>query len=298
MLKAQKYSEWAPTAWALHMVLQMMGKTKLALSYPEPEWNHSLLELTPEGFTTGVIPSGGNNFSISINLRASNVSILGVNGESYGFSLQDSKSVSGYFASFNYMLDCINVEADISPIPQEVADQTPFDKQGEQLEWDQKSALNYLYSCHLAHNAIQCFVAPLRCKKINPKLFWGTYDLTAILFSGKDAPYDKKGYIEEAAFDEQLVECGFWPGDPGRDQPTYFALSYPMDSKKYTSGMVRPPEATYDETAAEFFLSLSDVLKSDSPFNTVKDFFTDAFTAYAENNWENLDWFKQPLTIR
>ena len=35
---AMPYAEWAPTKKTLHMVAQMLGKARLALAPPQPEW--------------------------------------------------------------------------------------------------------------------------------------------------------------------------------------------------------------------------------------------------------------------
>jgi hypothetical protein len=38
---ALDYAEWAPTKKTLHMVAQMLGKARLAVSPPQPEWLHA-----------------------------------------------------------------------------------------------------------------------------------------------------------------------------------------------------------------------------------------------------------------
>ena len=40
---ALPYEEWAPTKKTLHMCAQMLGKTRLALAPPQPEWLHACL---------------------------------------------------------------------------------------------------------------------------------------------------------------------------------------------------------------------------------------------------------------
>ena len=297
MIKAQNYSEWKKTAWALHMILQMMGKTKLALSYPEPGWNHALLHITPNGYTTGLIPYGSKSFSVDIDLRTSIVSLHSANGEFSGFTLQDNKSVSSYFASYNYLLDSMGFEVDITSTPQEVSDTTSFDKQTQRLEWDQKSALNYLYANQFAHNAISRFTASFRGKKISPGLFWATYDMTGILFSGKEAGDSGKREMGKPLFAEQRIEFGFWPGDPRWDKPALFAVSYPPDEKTYADDMVQPKEATYNHDYAEFFLPLEAVLQYEDPMAETVRFFEDAFSTYSKENWEDLNWFTKPLEV-
>ena len=65
---ALPYEEWAPTKKTLHMVTQMLGKAKLALSPPQPQWLHARLFLDARGFTTGPMPYGSNVVSMGIDV--------------------------------------------------------------------------------------------------------------------------------------------------------------------------------------------------------------------------------------
>ena len=55
---ALPYAEWAPTKKTLQMCAQMLGKARVALSPPQPEWLHTALYLDGRGFTTGAMPFG------------------------------------------------------------------------------------------------------------------------------------------------------------------------------------------------------------------------------------------------
>ena len=65
---ALPYAEWAPTKKTLHMVAQMVGKTRLALAPSEAEWLGACLYLDPRGFTTGAIPFGTDVVSCRIDV--------------------------------------------------------------------------------------------------------------------------------------------------------------------------------------------------------------------------------------
>jgi hypothetical protein len=65
------YEEWAPTKKTLHMVSQMIGKAKLALVPPQPEWLHARLGLDGHGFTTGPLPYGSRVATIGIDVFTS-----------------------------------------------------------------------------------------------------------------------------------------------------------------------------------------------------------------------------------
>ena len=51
------YRDWADTLDTVHMVVQILGKVRVALSPKEPEWAHITLYVSPRGLTTGPVPS-------------------------------------------------------------------------------------------------------------------------------------------------------------------------------------------------------------------------------------------------
>ena len=65
---ALPYEEWAPTRKALHLYAQMLGKLKLALNPPLPEWLHASLALDARGLATGPLAQGGRVVEAGIDL--------------------------------------------------------------------------------------------------------------------------------------------------------------------------------------------------------------------------------------
>ena len=53
---ALPYEDWRETKDTLHMYMQVLGKLRLALSPPEPQWGHVPLYVTARGLTTSPIP--------------------------------------------------------------------------------------------------------------------------------------------------------------------------------------------------------------------------------------------------
>lgn len=296
MITARKFSEWADTATTLHMILQMMGKVKLGRMHAQPEWNHALLQLTPNGFTTGLIPHGDSSFDISFDLRASVVSARCTTGLTASFPVHDTQSVSAYYAAFMEMLAHIGHETKINRTPQEMTITTPFDEQTQAHAYDIAAAWDYYDTCVFAHNALLQFASPFRGKKILPTMFWGTFDMTTVLFSGVEHPFPGKGLIEQVAFDEQFVEFGFWPGDPNADDPSFFVLPYPFLEKDLSGEKVSPKEAFYSTAKKEFFLSLKDVLSHENPAEVLRQFCEDTFRVVAKaEDWPSVEWFTKPL---
>ncbi|HBU12483.1 MAG TPA: hypothetical protein DEB31_07070 [Clostridiales bacterium] len=297
-MKALKYSEWTETAHILHMVFQMMGKVKLVKLRAQPEWSHVLIYPTAKGFSTGLIPDGGRSFTISLHIGDAMVYAHSTDGAVAGFPLRGRASVSEYYQNFTRMLAHINHTAKFSSKPQEVPDTTPFEAQATKYDFDRGAAEVYFENCIFAHNALLDFASPFRGKKILPALFWGTFDMTAVLFAGVDQPFPGKGVIEKSAFDEKLMEFGFWPGDAVVEEPNFFVLPYPFVQTPISTENVTPKEAVFSTEKKEFFLPLKDVLRYGDPAGTVKQFCRDAFAAVCKaESWQGVEWFTKPLLI-
>ena len=296
-MKVYKYSEWSQTAETLHMILQMIGKVKLALLPAQPEWAQVLLTPMARGFTSGFIFDGENGFDIYVDLYASKVVAHCIDGRVSGFDLRNNTSVSEYYSDFMQMLKDVSCEPKILTIPQEVGYDTRFEKQTEKRDYNAAQAQSYFENCMFAYHALLEFVSPYRCKKILPSLFWGTFDMTTALYSGVPKPFGGGHIIEEVAFAEQLIEFGFWPGDPSTDDPMFFVMSYPFLEKDLTNTHITPKEAFFSNQKKEYFLPLKDVLLHDNPVDVVKQFCQDAFAVLAkEEDWPNMEWFCKPVS--
>lgn len=297
-MNLRKYSEWQPTADRMHMILQMMGKTKLHKMPPQPEWSHTLLSISSTGFTTGLIPDGNASFEVSLNLVAKRVEIYCTSGSTACFSIGGNKSTADDYKAYMNTLDYLKHPCPINPIPQEYYSNTPFNKMTEPCIFDGEAAIDYLNCCELVYKSLLSFSSHYRGKKIQPTLFWGTFDLTTVLFTGDDMPFSGEGIIEKVAFDERFIEFGFWPGDTAADDPALFVLPYPFLEQDLPSEDVSPKEAWFSPEAKEYFLKLSDVLSYENPQQIIVDFYNDAFKKLiAVEQWENVAWFEKPLLI-
>lgn len=295
-MQMQNYSQWRDTAKTLHSVSQMLGKVKLERMRAQPEWQQVILPLTAQGFTTGLIPFGQHGYSLDIDVFDGLVTLRCTDGKKASFSLEEKECVSKCYSAFLEMLKELNFGTEINPIPQEMAEIIPFYDDHKARPWNRDQAVRFFEMCVFAHNAIQNFIAPFRGKKVQPQLFWGTFDVTGILFSGKEAPFDGGGIIEKVAFDEMFIEYGFWPGDDTVDGPSFFALPYLFLETDLTGKPLRTGKAVYSTAKKEYFLSLEDALSYPDPEKAVQEFFEDSFRIVTEaQGWENLDWFTKPL---
>jgi hypothetical protein len=295
-MKVRKYSEWQDTAIIVHVVTQMMGKVKLSRMEPQPEWGHVLLDLTAGGFTTGLIPYGDKSFEIEYDILESKVKAQGIDGRESGFSLGGVASISEYYGEFKRMLADVMCETEIYTMPQEMALKTHFHEDIGKRVYDADAARDFYRACVFAYEGISKFVSSYRGKKFMPRYFWGTFDTTGVLFAGREQPWPYDGLVEAGAFDEQMMELGFWPGDEAFDDPAFYVLTYPFPQKDYTDAGIRPDKAWFGKEKSEFFFKLEDVLGYGDPDAALQDFLKSGYEIFTRGEgWPDVEWYEKPL---
>jgi hypothetical protein len=194
------------------------------------------------------------------------------------------------------MLERISVPTEIVTRPQEMAHKIPFDEDKEARKYEAERAKGYFAMSLFAYSVLREFSARFRCKKINSRYFWGTFDTTTVLFGGEDKPFSGEGAIEKVAFAENLIEFGFWPGDEGVPSPMFFILPYPFATIAYSNSQIEPADAFYSAEKNEFFVSLEDILKHDDPKAALLSFFNSGYKAMTEGEkWKSLEWFEKKI---
>ena len=131
-----------------------------------------------------------------------------------------------------------------------------------------------------------------------PAYYFGTMDLTGIVYSCESAPFGMNKPISDHAFDERYFECGFWPGDVNYPRPAFYGLPYPFISDiKGNDHLIRPAMAIFKPEKKEFFLTLEDALAYDDPFDAVHQFLQSSFDIMQKvRPWQHLNWITTPLT--
>ncbi|MEG1617155.1 MAG: DUF5996 family protein [Bacteroidales bacterium] len=291
------FGEWKETAETLRLYLQMAGKVKLERCYPRPEWSHIRMYLTIDGLSTGIIPGDASPFSIHYNLRSHQVEFVS-GGGSEVIKLVDELSVQEFYRLFMDALKKIGSPTAIDTMPQEIAGAIDFTKDDVHYTYNPKAATQWLENMLFAYQGLLRFLAPFRGKVNTPAYYFGAMDLSCTVFSGESRPYPKENaVISKYAFDEALFECGFWPGDPHDQIPSFFALPYPFISSisPYETD-IWPKTAVFDSSKNEFFLNLKDVFNYPDPFNAVMEFCNSTFKiSQLIHPWDNIDWITRPL---
>ena len=293
-----KHSEWADTKFTLHLISQILGKLKLETAQQEPQWAHVGLNLTPDGFSTGLLFQKNMAFQLDVDICNSQI-LINVDGNVRSLELKSAKSIKAYFDEIMEALNSTGIRVTINPKPQEMAYKKNLNEDSTPLTFDQQQAMKGLRLFHLAQREQLKFVGPLRCRKMKPQLFWGTFDVSLLIVKNKMEPFPEDKIIEKAAFDEQMIEYGFWLGDDKVDVPTFFVLPYPFIYKDLNSATLKPKEAYYDPSLSEYFLGLENAVSSNGESHAIQEFFHSSFDILTQElQWEKTSHYFIPLKMK
>lgn len=297
-MELMKHSEWKETKLTLHLLSQILGKIRLETAQQEPQWAHVMLTLTVDGFSTGLLYYKDHVFQVDVDIRR-NVLTINVDGQEHSMSLQNGIPVKTYYEFIFQMLQHGGVSITINPRPQEMEVTALLSEDTVHYVYEPAQALKGLKLFHFAQREELKFVGPLRCRKVKPGLFWGTFDVSAIIIQNIAEPFPEDKPIEKAAFDEQFIEFGFWLGDEQTDTPSFFIMPYPFIYKELNTSSLEPEGAYYNSQVSEFFLPVSILMNSLSSNGSVQRFFHISFDILAEElKWKGHEYYKKPLLMK
>lgn len=222
------YKENKNEITTLQLISQILGKIKLEYGAQEPQWAHVILRITPSGFSTGLLRYNDSYFEIEVNL-IKNIIAIKTNEKDMNIKLENGKSISEYYQEIINTAATLGLPLSIQTTPQEMEWKKPFEDDVDYHHYSEVVARQILEWFQFAWDAQQQFIAPLRQRKVYPGLFWGNFDLSCIVIYNEFESFpDDSKVIARAAFDEHMVEFGFWLGDDNFEYPTFFTLPYPF----------------------------------------------------------------------
>lgn len=297
-LEVIRHSEWADTKFTLHLISQILGKIKLEAAQQEPQWAHVGLTVTANGFSTGTLFVENAVFQIDLDIRNSQIQV-NVDGDVQSVELKSSKSIKTYYEEILDALALRGIDLTINPKPQEMTYKRNLNEDPTPLSFHHQDAMKGLQLFQFALREQMKFVGPLRCRKVKPVLFWGTFDVSLLIIKDKMEPFPEDKVIEKAAFDEQMIEYGFWLGDEKVDVPTFFVLPYPFIFKELDNKSLKPSQAYFDKAVSEYFLDLESIVTSPDPSGTIQEFFHSTFQILMQElGWEDENHYFIPLKMK
>jgi len=275
------YDAWRETRDTLHMELQAIGKIRLALSPPEPQWAHVPLYVTARGLTTSPVPHpSGAVFDVDVDLLDHRVRVRTGDGRVEEIELR-ARPVAEFYADLVGALERAGVPVELSMLPSEVEDPIPFPEDTTHRSYDAPWVERFHRALLSTDAVMKEHRGRFRGKTTPVHFFWGALDLAVTRFSGRAAtPPPGAGEIYRLGGDAEQICGGWWPGSEQFGAPAFFAYAYPKPDG-IEDAPLRPGAARWDDALGEFVLPYDAVRAADDPRRTLLEFLESTYDAGA-----------------
>ena len=279
-------NEWGATLATLHRWTQIVGKVRMAHT---PWINHSWsvpLYVQARGLGTSLIPHVPNAYDMSFDFVDHELVIRCDDGRTTRIRLE-SKTTAHFYAEVVAALADMGIEPHIYPVPSEIADATPLDKDTENGTYNPDHAHALWKALVQAHRVFLAFRAAFLGKVSPVHFFWGSFDLAVTRFSGREAPPHPGGMpnfadeVAREAYSHEVTSLGFWPGNVENPDPIFYAYAYPSPDG-FAQAQVAPEAAMWLPTLGEFVLPYEAVRTAPDPDAALLAFAESTHAAAAE----------------
>jgi len=277
---------WRETCDTLHLCTQIVGKIRLALAPPEPEWAHVSLQVTSRGLTTTAMPLGDRTFAIDFDFVRHALDVVVSDGRALSIPLL-SRSVAAFYELLMGALKALDIDVRIWTMPVEIPQPTRFTEDTIHASYDPLYAHRFWQILVQVDSILKEHRAPYRRRHTPVQFFWGTFDLAYTRFSGRPATPPNESLIMREAMDSEEICAGFWPGDERFPEPAFWCYVYPKPAGNIERANLVPPLAAWNGTLGEFVLTYEDARTSGSPRRAIRDFFASTYEHCASlANWD------------
>jgi hypothetical protein len=289
---ALDFREWRDTALTLQLWLQVIGKTRLALT---PWLNHSWqvpFYVTARGLGTSLIPSGREAAEIEFDFIAHRLTGRSSSGAVATLPLKPMP-VADFYRHALALLGDLGVAAAIRPLPSEVPDAIAFADDQVHCSYDGDAVHRFWRVLLQADRLFKRFRTGFLGKASPVHLFWGGFDLAVTRFSGRRAPLHPGGIpglsdrVTREAYSHEVSSAGFWPGSDAFPRAAFYSYAYPQPEGFEKTTV--PDGAAFEPALGEFILPYDVVRVAADPDALVMDFLQATYAAAASLGSWNRD---------
>jgi len=276
-----EWEHWKDTADTLHMFMQIVGKTRLALTPLQNHWWNVPFYLTARGLSTSPMPApNGRLIDAEFDFLAHEVVFRTSLGEVRKIALS-ARPVAEFFREFFAALAALGVQVAIDPEPVEVANPIRCDLDTLHCSYDKDAAWRFWRVLVIADTLLKRFSTNFYGKISPVHFFWGSFDLAVTRFSGRKAP-PRPGAdrIQAEAYSHEVISAGFWPGNGGYGRAAFYAYAAPVPEG--LNKAVLQGKGAFNQTLGEFLLDYSDAQKTADPSAAVLRFLQETYSAAAD----------------
>ncbi|HUK22532.1 MAG TPA: DUF5996 family protein [Gemmatimonadales bacterium] len=285
--------EWQDTYATLHLLTQIVGKTRLALAPPQNHWWHVTLYLTSRGLTTSPMPYRDRNVEIEFDFI--DQQLVGRTSDGLVRTLPlVAQPVAEVYRAYRKLLDALGISVHIWTRPQESAGTIPFEQDTTHTAYDGAAAARCWRVLAEADRLLKQFRGRFLGKSSPSHFWWGSFDLACTRFSGAKAPPHPGGIpnlsdrVTREAYSHACISAGFWPGSMGTPvaEPAFYAYAYP-EPAGCAEAPISPGTGRYDVNFREWILPYDAARATPDPRQTVLDFFESTYeTAARLAQWD------------
>ena len=293
------YSSWTETRTTVHLILQIIGKTRLGLTARKNHWWFITIYISPRGFSTFTIPVNEGACSLEIELDVLNRAVIITHSEKgiVQIELQTGLSVAEFYKRFQKEIQKLDLNPKFIQRPYDMGIDKPFDQLDEYSSYDWDAIHKFWKLMQWNNSIFQEFSGRFYGKTCPVQIYWHHMDLAVTRFSGKKlVPMDKSARISDRdAYSHEQISFGFWIGDENVQEPAYYSYTYPSPDKIDAQPLMPSAASWIDSNGSPMaFLRYEDVRTSSDPRQAVLDFLESAYQAGARNaNW-NIEELKTP----
>jgi hypothetical protein len=285
------WEQWRDTAETLHMCMQIVGKTRLALTPRQNHWWNVPFYLTARGLTTSALPvDGGMLLDVEFDLLSHDVVCRVSSGAIARIPLRPVP-VAQFFVDFFKTLAGLGVLVHINPMPVEVANPIRCDLDTAHCSYDAEAVTRFWQTLRIADTLLKRFATNFYGKISPVHFFWGSFDLAVSRFNGKRAP-PRPGAdaIQAEAYSHEVISAGFWPGNGGYGRAAFYAYAAPVPEGLGNQSL--RGSGGFNAQLGEFVLNYDEARSAADPVQTVLEFLLETYSLAADvAQWDrrNLD---------
>ena len=285
------WEDWKDTADTLHMFMQIVGKTRVALTPIQNHWWNVPFYLTARGLSTSAMPVPADGLlDIEFDFIAHELVFRRSSGEIRRLALRP-QPVAEFYAEYLTALANLGVSVHIDPMPVELKEPVRFHEDTAHKSYDAEAVLRFWRVLGQADKLFKRFSTNFYGKISPVHFFWGSLDLAVTRFNGRRAPARPGADVIQAeAYSHECISAGFWPGNGGYGQAAFYCYAAPVPETLHKA--VLASRGAFNKDLGEFLLNYDEVRQSSDPARTVLDFLKSTYDAAADAaNWNraNLD---------
>jgi len=287
---------WSETRDTLHLWTQIVGKVRLVQTpWINHAW-HATLYVTSRGLTTSLVPHGQRLFQIDFDFVDHVAIVTTVDGDRETIVLRP-RTVASFYQELMGILNDLGLPVTIHPHAAEIpGDAIDLTQDTAHESYDPEYARRFWRALVSGHRVLEKFRSPFQGKASPVHFFWGSFDLSLTLFSGRPSepvdmkmPHMPRWVTRDASIHEEAA-FGFWPGNPGGPwkDAAFYAYAIPKPEGFETAkAKIRPAAAIYPAEMGEWILPYEAMRTSADPDGELLAFLEDTYSAAADlGKWD------------